>query len=416
MFAYTHATLIMHGLYASSVCDFASVGAYQTPYTDDKSKPFYPWRPYFSERPYFYNLNFQTLKNKPFVVYENSFFRPYHYRAEWAPAIALLGAGLGWDGIFFYSFGQQWAISDSECSPLGFLGKSLKIPTNTSHDGYCVGFHHGNDEVMMASMALTSQAFINGISPNRESVVVTYGKNAIHNPAYRNYSQEGATAQTPQRVMAGGENEWYSMPNIYRKFMHSSVRKKLQLDFDERQEAPIRVNGSLSDKIDEMDADKERLSASEDIVWDPAGNRFMLDCKHSKLVVGIMQNVVEFNDNITLSKINRDFAFFGISSRDGKDLAESSEIILAAVSTSSNTGYRFDPSKIKGSTLGHINGVVDCGTAPVQVSRVGFELKLPVHGKTMHCYNFAGYAYRKAKVNGVITISSEEPLFLAIIN
>ena len=413
--ANTHADLNMHAQYASSVCDFVSVGAYQTPFTVDKKKPFYPWRPIFSERPYFYNLNFQTVKDKPFVVYENSFFRPYAYRVEWMPAIALLGAGLGWDSIYYYIFGQTWAITDQKFTGLGFMTKALKTPTKTTHDGYCYGFHHGNDEIMMASIAVSAQAFINGIKPNKTETVVTYGKSAIHNPAYKNYSPGGPAAKVPNRDRAGGETEWFSMPNIYRKFMHTSVRKRLQLAFDEKQKAPIKIKGNLVEKTSGLDEDREKLTSSPDIIWNPQKNQFILDCAHSKIATGILKNGYKFNDGVTLSPVNRNFAMFGISSRDGKALAQSEDIIVTIVNKSHNTGFKYDPAKIKGSTIGHIKGVVNRGTAPVIVKRVKADITVPVKGKTMRCYNFAGYCYRTVPVNGKISFSADEPLFVAII-
>jgi hypothetical protein len=413
--ANTHADLNMHAQFANAVCDFVSVGTYQTPFTVDKKKPFYPWRPIFSERPYFYNLNFQTIKDKPFVVYENSFFRPYAYRVEWMPAMVLLGAGLGWDSIYYYIFGQTWAITDQKFTGLGFMSKALKTPTKVTHDGYCYGFHHGNDEIMMASMAISAQAFINGIRPNTEETVVTYGKTAIHNPVYKNYSPGGPAAEIPKRDKAGGETEWYSMPNIYRKFMHTSVRKRLQLAFDEQQESPIKVRGKLVEKTSGLDEDRDRLTSSPDIIWEPQKNRFILDCPHSKIVTGILKDGYSFKEGITLSPINRDFAMFGISSRDGKKLAQSEDIILTIVSKSYNTGFKFNPDKIKGSTLGHIRGVVKPGTVPVIVERVKADITVPIVGKVMRCYNFAGYCYRTVPVNGKISFLKDEPLFIAII-
>lgn len=415
LLANTHADLNMHAQYANSVCDFVSVGTYQTPYTVDRKKPFYPWRPVFSERPYFYNLNFQTVKDKPFVVYENSFFRPYAYRAEWVPAVMLLGAGLGWDSIYYYIFGQDWAICDRKFTGLSFMSKELKIPTSATHDGYCYGFHHGNDEILMASLAVSAQAFINGIEPNTGETVITYGKSAIHDPAYKNYSPGGPAAKIPERDRAGGETEWYSMPNIYRKFMHTSVRKRLQTAFDEKQEAPIKVKGTLLEKTSGLDEDREKLTSSPDITWEPKKNRFILDCAHSKIATGILKDGYKFKGGVVLGPVNRDFAMFGISSRDGKSLDQSENIIVTIVSKSHNTNYQFDPSKIKGSTLGHIRGVVNRGTTPVIVERVKADITVPIKNKVMRCYNFAGYCYRTVPVNGKIAFSADEPLFIALI-
>lgn len=411
--ANTHADLNMHAQYTDSVLDFMSTGVYQTPFTTDKKKKYYPWRPICTERPYFYNLNFQTLYNKPFIVYEHSFFRPYPYRAEWNPALMLLGAGLGWDSIYLYAFGQPWAYTDDKVSDEGFLTKPLPIPRSTSHDGYCRGFHHAGDEVLMASFAVTGQAFINGITPNKGSTRVVFGRPAIEGMSYKNYGNTSKAGVAPVREMMGGESEWYEMPDIYRKFMHTSVRKLLTLDFDLSQEVPIRVIGSLADMTVLGDEDREILNSSPDIIWDPASERFMLDAPHSKLISGFIREGYEFEDGIKLGQLNRDFAVFGVVARDGKPIAESEDILIALTSKSANTGFEFDPEKIEGSVLGHIKGVTDIGRAPVIVERVAAKIELPGVKGRLVCYDFTRKAYRTEDIDGCVEFSADEPLFLA---
>lgn len=411
--ANTHPDLNLQAQYANDILDFASVGAYQTPFTTDKKKPHYPWRPICTERPYFYNLNFQTIYNKPFVVYEHSFFRPYPYRAEWDPAMMLLGAGLGWDAIYLYAFGQPWAIGDNKMTDDGFLTKPLPIPRGTSHDAHCRSFHHGGDEVLMASSALAGQAFINGIAPNKAKTRIIFGQPAIEGLAYKNYGNTTPERALPGRDMMGGEAEWYRMPNIYRKFMHSSIRKQLTLDFDPTQKTPIRVVGELMDMTMLGDEDQSIVQASPQITWDPKKERFILDAPHSKIVVGFIRNGYTFKDGIKLNPINRDFAMFGIAARDGKPIAESKDILIALTSKSANTDYKLDPSKIKGSTLGHIKGVVNPGKAPVIVERVAAKIDIPGVKGTLTCYDFTRKAYRTEQINGSVTFSTDEPLFLA---
>lgn len=411
--ANTHADLNLHAQYANNILDFASVGSYQTPFTSNKDRSHYPWRPICTERPYFYNLNFQTMYNKPFVVYEHSFFRPYPYRAEWNPAMMLLGAGLGWDAVYLYAFGQPWAIGDDRMTDDGFLAKPLPIPRGTSHDAHCRSFHHGGDEVLMASFAVAGQAFINGIAPNKEKTRVIFGRPAINGLVYKNYGNTTLERAVPAGDMMGGEAEWYRMPDIYRKFMHSSIRKQLTLDFDMNQEIPIRVIGKLMDMTMLGDEDRTLVQASPEITWDPANERFILDATHSKIIAGFIKDGYTFNDGIKLHSINRDFAVFGIVSRDGKPLAESKDILIALTSKSANTDFVLDPSLIKGSTLGHIRGVVNPGKAPVIVERVAARIELPGIKGTLTCYDFTRKAYRTEKIDGHIEFSADEPLFLA---
>ena len=409
----THADLNLHAQYASSLGDFASCGVYSTPFTTQTDKPLYPWRPLFSERPYFYNLNFQTIKDKPFVIYEHSFFRPYPYRAEWSPAMALLGGGLGWDAIFSYFYGQAWGIGTDDGSDLGYLTKPLRMPPSVEHGGYTQGFYHANDEVFLASHALAAQAFINGITPNTDKVTVTFGQKALYNIAYAKYSPGGPRAAMPQRDLAGGEAEWYKIDQIYRRFMHTSVRSQLQLAFDPQLQVPIQVQGKLVNDAVMMDEDRQTLKPSADITWEPQRNRFVLDNAYSKIIVGLIRDGYTFRDGISLGPINRDFAMFGMASRDGKPLAESRDILITLISQSQNTDYKFDPSAIKGPTLGHIRGIVDVGRSPVVVDRVSGRITFPGYSGQLHAYNFANYRYRDQTVSRVITFTDTEPLYLA---
>ncbi|MDD3155384.1 MAG: hypothetical protein PHS41_10990, partial [Victivallaceae bacterium] len=407
----THADLNLHAHYASSGGDTLSCGVYQTPYTTDKTKAFYPSKPFFSERPYFYNLNFQSMPGKPFIVYEHSFFRPYPYRAEWVPALTLMAAGLGWDALYLYSFGQRFAITDGNYSGQGFKRAALPIPTATNHVGYTAGFHSGGDEVLMATLALTSQAFLNGIAPNRETTVVTFGPGAWREMVYQRYAI-GRKKLPDGLTLAGGEAEWHSMPDIYQRFMRNSIRSKLSVAFDADKNAPaMRVTGPFSPCAE----DRAAVSASPDICWSPERNQVILDNSTSKIAVGILKDGVPFQDNVRLSKLSCDFAFFGVASRDGKPLRESAEVILTLVGKGENTDFLFDPAKIGNGALGHIQGVVSRGHGPVKMTRPAGSVELPGVTGTLRCYDFAGVCYREEPMSGTIHFTADESLFLAIV-
>jgi len=88
--------------------DIFSLGGYHSPLVKEGNSP-RVWLP-ISEGgtgvPY---LDLKT-NNKPFIVYETSFFRPYPYRAEWGIVLAALALQQDWDGVFLYIYGQPWAI------------------------------------------------------------------------------------------------------------------------------------------------------------------------------------------------------------------------------------------------------------------------------------------------------------------
>ncbi|MCC7348931.1 MAG: hypothetical protein IT446_00045 [Phycisphaerales bacterium] len=114
------------------------------------------------------------------------------------------------------------------------------------------------------------------------------------------------------------------------------------------------------------------------------------------------------------------FVCFALCSQDDKPLADSSDIVAMAVSTSWNTGFKLDPDKFDAEmkiTHGHgpksaANAIVP-GTKPVLVTRVGWTLDAPwLTGMTAERYDFSLKAYRTGKLDGPsLHVSAEEPLF-----
>jgi len=408
----THTAVNLHGQYADSMGDFTACGIYQSPYTKDKKNPFYPFSPFVTRRPYFYNINFQTSANKPFMIYEASFHRPYKYRVEFIPVLGLLGAGLGWDALYFYTFNSPSPVGGS--SPLFFSAAPIAVPYAIHQRGYTSAFRSASDEVVMATLAVTGQAFTNGIAPNREETRITFGKGAILNHRFRNYGPRAVTTDPVfTELVGGGVMEYFMMPGMYRKMIDASVRTKLTVDFNLKQEAPIRVEGK---PLAEIKDDTMTLNASPDITWNPKKSVVILDNRHSKILTGVLPEVLKFKDGVVFHPDKSMFAFFGMSSRDGKPLAESKEIVFALTSESQNTGYKLNPEKMISGPLALIPAIENRGTAPVIVTRPSGTIHVPGAPFTLKRYNFAGYCYKTEQVkNGRFAVLEGEPLFLGVI-
>jgi regulator of replication initiation timing len=407
--ANTHYLLSLHCQYAYSCLDINALASYQAPYTfERKNAPHFPWKPFSSYRPYFYNNNFRSIADKAMIIYENSYVRPYPYRAEWTPALTFMHAGHGLDGAFMFHYGVPSVVTDKNANDLGFLTTPLRIPRFTAAQEVSDGYAQANDEISMSSAMITGQAFINGIKENRVKTQITFGKPAIYGMQYKLYSNSQPVGNHPNGDVGGGEAEWFIMPKLYQEMMFTSIRRNLSLKFDPNQKAAIRIDGKLFKNDSE-----EAISPSSDITWDKPAQRIILDTSHSKIVVGHIRNGHTFKDGVSLGPLNSDFAIFGISSKDGLPIKDSKDLILVLASTSANTGFKFDNNKIKGSIIGHINGIVNIGNAPVQVKRVAATIKIPGKEGILTCYNFGLFAYRKEKIHNEIKFSALEPLFVA---
>ncbi len=409
----THTTFADHwnlnAFYASTQGDFASGGIYQAWYTQNRKNPWYPYRPMFAERAYFYFLNLMTRKDQPFLVYEHSYQGHYGYPAEWCPAIHFAGAGAGWDAIYLYGYlgnGDLAHPLNLRDLPL-YQGPSKLIPLSQTpapfRSGDSVNMHFYHEETL-ASNAVSAQAFLNGLKPNAQELTVRYGPSAYQHFAWRRY-QVGS-----------------SYP-----LMMASIRNRLQFEFDPEQKAAQTLSAPLPrpdgigwepvvpPRIDFCDT-KEIVKASPDITWAPSRQYFAVDCAHSKIVTGSIPNGFTFQDGVSVGAMNHPFAFFGVSSRDGKPIAQSEELILTIVGRARNTGEKMNLEKpFSISYLGVSDCLENFGTAPVLHDRFKTVVTLPVKNRIIRFYNFEGYCFREEPFDGSVRISDQEPLYLAVI-
>lgn len=412
----THATLNMNAQYVHSRGDGAAVGIYQSPYTHQKNAAFYPYAPYVAHRPYFWNLNMQTVDNKFFMVYEHHPHGPYKYRAEWMPVLTALGAGLGWDAMYFYAFGNSSRIRGAP--GLSYAGAPMPEPTSTGHDGYCHYFHGSVDEIMMGGLAVCGQAFINGIARNSTKTVVSYGPKAYRDTLWRSYSPGDMTRKFSEGEIAeltgGGVEEYFTMPEMYRRLMQNAVRHELALRFDQNQKMPLLIEGAF-DSVARPADDKTRLEPSPDITWDTPNARLVVDNAKSAIAVGVLPELLKFRSGVSFRSSRRlPFAFFGVATRDGKPFETSADIMLNVSSDAENTGYRLNPDKMRDGALALIPAIEDRGRAPVIVMRPSGKVVVPGPAFTLERYNFAGYCYKTEEVtDGTFCINEGEPIFIA---
>lgn len=144
------------------------------------------------------------------------------------------------------------------------------------------------------------------------------------------------------------------------------------------------------------------------------------------------KNAVEFENGVRISNVTLDsppdmahpvtqeegYVAVGLTSTDGKPLAECRTAILSAVSTSCNKGLKVgvDP---KGQVRpGHAWArmkVFERGTLPVQHTRVGCTITSPhVAGMTYRLRDWHWKVIGKGKIgaDGALTLTADQPVFL----
>lgn len=148
------------GHYAYSRGDIFSIGVYSSPLRA-RGLDGTAWMPTTSGGPLPPGTVTMKVKDKPLVVYETSFFRPFPFRAEWGPLMAAIALQQDWDGAFLYQYGQPAIIYTQAGKPEGYGTVPLSEPVarDVGAGDYTVGFHHGSDPVAIGSWSAAGRLF-----------------------------------------------------------------------------------------------------------------------------------------------------------------------------------------------------------------------------------------------------------------
>ncbi|MCC6534652.1 MAG: hypothetical protein IT531_19055 [Burkholderiales bacterium] len=367
---------------AHAAGDYSAIGAYQTPLSRARSNPFYPFRLHLSV-PSYYNFNFGAVEGKPTVVYENSFFRPYPYRVEWAWALLYLAATQDWDGLYLYTLGQPWATYSMEQGTAEYGHRPLPIPTLSK--GVDTGFHHGGDEVTVSSWVAAGLAFLNGrLPPARAATRFSFDAVHVFGPA-PGYC-EGPSG------CAGGVQ-------IVARMNEVSAQSAVRLAFPGSPALPATA------KLGAESGSSMRL--------DRTVPRLVIDTPSAKAIVGVLEGRFQFEGGFAIEFSGRQFGFVSLNSADGRNLTESRNARLYSAGLAANTGFRFAPEKVDfGRATGVIAGVESVGSAPVLHDRVAFALYMPDSSRALRRFDFNLRNYRSEVSVRTITVDAEEPLFI----
>lgn len=381
---------------AYSAGDYSAIGAYQTPSDKNRGSPFFPFRLNLVS-PIYYNFNYGAVEGKPTVVYENSFFRPYPYRAEWPWALVYVAGVQDWDALFLYTYGQPWAIYEGgKNGPPRYGDKPLPIPSDPQDSaprGVYVGLHHGGDEVIVSSWSAAGSVFLGGeLTGGTEAHLYPFGQSQIFGPAPGYCAQPGGCGPGGRHLMA--------------EMNEASLSR------------PIRLHWAESAKQTSVTAPPSRKALTKRALGLDRGKpRLLVDTPRSKAVAGVLEGEVKFDGGITLRFPHRQFGFVSLSSADGNELRTSRNIRLFASGKSANSGFAFEPAGVDFSgPTGVVKGVRAVGHAPVVFERPVFALDLPKPYAQFARFDFNLEAYRATGAAKTLTVGSDEPFFTGVIS
>ena len=117
----------------------------------------------------------------------------------------------------------------------------------------------------------------------------------------------------------------------------------------------------------------------------------VIDDSRAKVLVGFVPRSFNFDDGLSLRRIHVNtpegmpfvipgerYVAFGIVSLDGRPLDQSGEVLISTANTSFNQGFELDLENMAKDTehlYGLARSIINRGTAPVVVGRVGLTLQ-----------------------------------------
>jgi hypothetical protein len=112
------------------------------------------------------------------------------------------------------------------------------------------------------------------------------------------------------------------------------------------------------------------------IRWDFANGRFTVNTPRTQGAVGFLRGQTIALDDVTIEKVGTEFASIVLTSLDGKPVADSTHLLLVAVSRTQNTGQKwgnalktlFDPEG-----LGHEPVIIEPVTAQIAIKKSAAE-------------------------------------------
>lgn len=332
---------ISHFAYAAG--DVFSASAYSSPLTRNHGLDGSPWQPFTSGGKPIPFLEYVKVKDKPFIVYEGSFFRPYPYRAEWGLVLAAIAIKQDWDGAFLYSYGHPGIIYELHgASPdYGHSALPVPVPGDRGERGhYAYGFHHGGDPVAMASWSLGGFLFLGADDRLPTSELVwdipidgLYSNRHGYPPAFL----------STDNLVASPREGAVSVRFVSSRAVCSPCRQ-----------------GALG-------------AASDSVVWDKAARRLTVSTGGGKAVAGMLEGDLGFfGQDVKISVTQKGFGAIGMAKGAGSDIRR-----LYMIGDVENSGAQIDGARVDHSEpSGAIRGVVQRGGVPLVYSGPTAEISL----------------------------------------
>jgi hypothetical protein len=372
----------------------------------------FPWASRLDSPPRLRNkityITTQRIPDKPYFLYEVGYENPAKYRAEYPYQIVALASIQDFDAICWHVMTNRLHDSDSKDPYSGPL--DLTVPWNNNPEG----LHYRYDEVMQSAMQGAGEIFKNMcLLPAPNPTTYIFGKKSLYDPASMDfgvaYGQYGPSVQP------------------------TTFRYGSRMYIDTTRETDSVVGPALLYGGDETIP--LRPSDNIEYNWQKAYMKF--DSPRSAMYTGFYAEYggpVTFRNGVILDKVTvinppgiaypvaKDelYLAFSLTARDGKALTETEDAFLSLVSTSFNTGFKLDHSKlvVYDGWRNNPGCMPSAGTAPVLVARMGAEITAPaIDGMAYTMVDFHMRSLAEGRVTkGKITIPADKPVYAVFLH
>lgn len=324
---------ISHFAYAAG--DVFSASAYSSPLSREHGYDGSAWLPFSAGGRPIPFLEYVKIMDKPFVMYEGSFFRPYPYRAEWGVFVAAIAIQQDWDGAFLFSYGQPANIYELVAGIPKYGNSALPVPVpgdSGERGHYAYGFHHGGDPIAMASWSLGGFLFLGAHDhPRASELIWDIPVEGLHTPGQ------------------GYPPEFMNAENL----VNAPRRHTVSVRFTS-------TKGGCAPCL------RKSLGTNSDLVqWDMTNRQLTVATSGGKAIAGELGGDLGVLDRgVRISVPKKKFGVIGVAKPPSRNARR-----LYLIGNASNFGATFDAMKIDYSgPSGALRGVLRRGSTPLVFS------------------------------------------------
>lgn len=326
--------------------------------------------------PQFYGMDLGRLSGKPTVSYEVNIHKPAPYRAEFPFVVAAYDSARNWDGTFWY-YWMDWNNK----------------PPKTYEELNITGLHYAVKSNIWGGVA---------IAPDPIQVAALKVAGEIYKTAAIRADEH------PARIVIGADELVWSPAKmgVWMDLVRTAMRSSgAEIDFNPSA-------GSRRSQLSVPQTQPRKSRLGPDVKFDHAKRQMIVDNDRVKMFVGWPDSsAVTFGDGIALNDLKTgQFIAFAMVSQDAQPIATSKKILLTALSTGENKGFKYDPAATKETGWpGMMDSVVSMGEGPVEV--LWPKLTVAVGSRTGHCtwFNALPEAIATEPVDGQIQFDGTRP-------